>query len=305
MRLKEDFPTLIENLQPETSKTTMRKNFIIPKLVAALDRCQLSMRDSVFILEATIETLEYNSDEFPISKSSIQRIRTEKRKERAEAIKANFQNDVPEVVTIHWDGKLLPALNAPKSKEERLPIVIVCVNQLIPRLESSSGIRQMQAVWNAIVDYNLEDKLQIHAIPMVPVCFLNRNLKEICLLLQQAKSFVYELVLKSVFEVKISHVTTDPDIPLFKKFQDTWKSVNPDKIQCCKENFVLHLTVSEIDNLLELYRAELTKEIARDDFRELIELSVIFLGGDTQRKFIFDLQLPCTKFHGSREQFIP
>ncbi|GBM87818.1 hypothetical protein AVEN_38487-1 [Araneus ventricosus] len=82
------------------------------------------MRDSVFILEATIDALGCNIDEFPISKSSIQRIRTEKWKERAENIKIDFQNEVPYVVALHWDGKLLPALSARKSKEERLPIVI-------------------------------------------------------------------------------------------------------------------------------------------------------------------------------------
>ncbi|XP_046409261.1 uncharacterized protein LOC124174209 [Ischnura elegans] len=96
---------------------------------------------------------------------------------------------------------------------------------------------------------------------------------------------VYELVLKSVFEVKISQVTANPDIPLFKKFRDNWNGVDPDKAQCYKKKLALHLTVSEIDNLLEFYRTELTKEIVRDDYRELIELSVIFLGGDTQRKF--------------------
>ncbi|KAG8230821.1 hypothetical protein J437_LFUL010433 [Ladona fulva] len=111
---------------------------------------------------------------------------------------------------------------------------------------------------------------------MVPACFLNKNLIEIYLFLRHAKYFVYELVLKSVFEVKISQVTTNPDIPLFKKFRDNWKSVGPDKMQCYKENLALHLT---------LYRTELTKEIARDDFRELIEHSVLFLGRDTQRKF--------------------
>ncbi|GBM84693.1 hypothetical protein AVEN_49843-1 [Araneus ventricosus] len=102
----------------------MRKDFITPKLVAALDRCQLSMLDSVFILEATIDALGCNNDEFPIGKSSIQRIRTEKRKERPENIKIDFQNEVPDVVTLHRDGKLLPALSARKSEEERLPIVI-------------------------------------------------------------------------------------------------------------------------------------------------------------------------------------
>ncbi|KAG8234501.1 hypothetical protein J437_LFUL014644 [Ladona fulva] len=149
------------------------------------------------------------------------------------SIKANFQNEVPDVVTVHWDGKLLPALDAPRSNEEHLPIVILYVNKeqriAVPSLESSSGSRQAQAVWN-----------------------------KISLFLRQAKSFVYELVLKSVFKVKISQVATNPSIPLFKKFRDNWKSVDPDKIKCYKENLALHLTVSGIDNLLEMYRAELT-----------------------------------------------
>ncbi|GBL93128.1 hypothetical protein AVEN_216479-1 [Araneus ventricosus] len=124
LRLLEDFPTLIGSSESGTSKSVMRKDFITPKLVIALDRCQLSMRDSVFILEATIDALGCNIDEFLICKSSIQRIRTEKWKERAENINIDFQNEVLDVVTLHRDVKLLPALSARKSKEERLPIVI-------------------------------------------------------------------------------------------------------------------------------------------------------------------------------------
>ncbi|GBM31614.1 hypothetical protein AVEN_198470-1 [Araneus ventricosus] len=145
----EDFPTLIESSEPGTSKLVMRKDFITPKLVVALDRCQLSMRDFVLFLEATIDALGCNIDEFPRSKSSIQRIRTEKRKERAENIKIDFQNKVPDVVTLHSDGKLLPALSARKSKEERLPIVISheLKEQLIavPRLHNSTGKEQAQS----------------------------------------------------------------------------------------------------------------------------------------------------------------
>ncbi|GBN00966.1 hypothetical protein AVEN_3380-1 [Araneus ventricosus] len=101
------------------------------------------MRDSVFILEATIDALGCNTDEFPISKSSIQRIRTEKLKEHAENIRIDFQNKVPDVVTLHWDLKLLPALRARKSKEERFPIVISygLKEQLIavPRMDKYAG----------------------------------------------------------------------------------------------------------------------------------------------------------------------
>ncbi|GBM14790.1 hypothetical protein AVEN_86047-1 [Araneus ventricosus] len=112
------------------------------------------MGDSVFVLEAAIDALGYNIDKFPISKSSIQKLRTEKWKERVENIKIDFQNEVPDVVTLHWDGKLLPALSARKSKEERLPIVISyeLKKQLIavPRLDA--GKEQAQAVWKAILD---------------------------------------------------------------------------------------------------------------------------------------------------------
>ncbi|GBM99012.1 hypothetical protein AVEN_2724-1 [Araneus ventricosus] len=97
----EDFPTLIESTEPGTSKSVIRKHFITPKLVVALDRCQLSTGDSVFKLEAIIDALRCNIDEFPISKSSIQRIRTEKRKELEENIKIDFQNKEPDVVILH------------------------------------------------------------------------------------------------------------------------------------------------------------------------------------------------------------
>ncbi|GBM28080.1 hypothetical protein AVEN_66565-1 [Araneus ventricosus] len=152
----EDFPTLIESSEPRTCKSVMRKDFITPKLVAALDRCQLSMGDSVFVLKATIYSLGCNIDEFPRNKSSIQRIRTEKRKERVENTKIDFQNEVPDAVALHWDGKLLPVLSARKSMEERFPIVISygLKKQLIavPRLDKSTSKEQAQSIWKTILD---------------------------------------------------------------------------------------------------------------------------------------------------------
>ncbi|GBL97335.1 hypothetical protein AVEN_170460-1 [Araneus ventricosus] len=60
----EDFPTLIESSEPGTSKSVMRKDFITPKLVAALDRCQLSMRDSVF-MKLLLIRLDVTLTDFP------------------------------------------------------------------------------------------------------------------------------------------------------------------------------------------------------------------------------------------------
>lgn len=49
------------------------------------------MRYYVFIHEATTDSLTVNIDEFLVSKSLIQRIQTERRKEQGKTIKINFQ----------------------------------------------------------------------------------------------------------------------------------------------------------------------------------------------------------------------
>lgn len=51
----------------------------------------------------------------------------------------------------------------------------------------------------------------------------------------------------------------------------------------------------QIDKLFEFYRMELTKEIACDNFKQLVELSLIFLGGDTENKF--KMQIPSLIYH--------
>ncbi|GBP84362.1 hypothetical protein EVAR_99261_1 [Eumeta japonica] len=254
------------------------------------------MRNSVYIIEATIEALGLNTDDYPISKSTIPRICTEKRKEQAEAIKIDFQNDLPDTVTVHWDGKLLPALDMRKCKEERFPIVISYGDKeqliAVPKLDDSPGSEQAQAVWNAVTDWNLEDKVQI-------LCYdttasNTSHINGACVLLEQkfnrdvlifaCRHHIYELVLKGVFEAKISQVPNNPDIPLFKKFRDNWKNIDLKKIQSPAE-MLSCLNVSTNEKLLEFYWIELTKEIVRDDYRELIELSIIFLVGDTERKY--------------------
>lgn len=162
----------------------------------------------------------------------------------------------------------------------------------MPKLDNSTGSEQAEAVWNAVTDWNLEDKVQILCCDTT--ASNTGRINGACILLEQkfnremlifaCRHHIYELVLKGVFEAKINQVTNNPDIPLFKKFRDNWKNIDPEKIQNPSE-IISCLNVSEVERLLEFYRAELTKNIVRDDYRELIELSIIFLGGDTERKF--------------------
>lgn len=115
------------------------KSFLVtPKLVAALDRFQLSIRYCVYIL--VVETLDLSCDEFPINKSSIQCIRIHSRKDKAKAIKLDFQDNLPETVTVHWDGKLLPRVDVRSSKEEPKRIYTHIRDTLMCRLCNKCGI---------------------------------------------------------------------------------------------------------------------------------------------------------------------
>lgn len=287
---------LASSKSPEAATKRGRKDIITPKLVAALDRCQLSVRDSVYILEATVEALGLSADNFPINKSSIQRIRTKARKIRAEAIKIDFQNNSPEVVTVHWDGKLLPALNQIKCTEERLPIIITFGNKeqilAVPKLKNSSGTEQAEAVSKALTDWDLRDKVQIMCCdttasntgPFNGACILLEQKLERELILFACRHHVYELVLKTIFETKMHQVTSGPSIAFFKNFKDNWKNINQSNFQTNTAMVKKYFTETEIEELLQFFSAELRNVIVRGDYRELVELSLIFLGGDDGRK---------------------
>lgn len=87
-------------MQSKYVATRRMKNFITPKLVAALDRCQLGIRNFVYILQATVESIGHNIGKFLIYKTSIQGILIRKRKEYAETMKTDFNNNVS--VIVHW-----------------------------------------------------------------------------------------------------------------------------------------------------------------------------------------------------------
>ena len=92
-------------------------------------------------------------------------IRSQLRMVRAKDIKTDFQDRVPDVITVHWDGKLLSGLDVRSPKEERLPVLISFEEKelllFLPKLDSSSEKAQAKAVLDALHDWNLDDQVQI------------------------------------------------------------------------------------------------------------------------------------------------
>ena len=97
---------------------------------------------------------------------------------------------------------------------------------------------------------------------------------------------IYEIILRGVFETVLPHTTTSPYIPLFKKFRNNWNKIDIrnitsgiDDLECCT-------ALEDVRNdILHFCRAMLQNKCYRDDYKELLELSITFLNGNLNNKF--------------------
>ncbi|KAG0714213.1 hypothetical protein GWK47_014547 [Chionoecetes opilio] len=97
------------------------KNIVSPALAATLDRTKLTDRSATYVLTEAARCLGQNVEELNINRSSIRRQRLKHRAAMASKIREEFRSGTPLVV--HWDGKLVMDLTT-KEHVDRLPIII-------------------------------------------------------------------------------------------------------------------------------------------------------------------------------------
>lgn len=264
--------------------------FVSEKLAIVLDKCKISDRNAVHLLIATAEALGNNVNKLIINRSSIRSARIEFRKERAKKIRQDYNLANEETVVVHWDGKLLPALTG-KGLVDRLPIV-ASVNgheQLlgVPALNTGTGSDQANAVYQTLVEWCLTENVQAFCSDTTAsntgrlngACVLLEQLLEREIVYLPCRHHIYEIVLKSVFDLKLSG-TSGPDVAIFKRFQLAWVTMDTKMFNSGIENCIVMGSVNDVcDDIIKFSIDRLEENHPRDDYRELLELTVIFLGG--------------------------
>ncbi|GBL87833.1 hypothetical protein AVEN_192018-1 [Araneus ventricosus] len=113
--------------------------------------------------KATAEALGHNTEELIINRNSIQRCRQKLRAERASVIRNERLTLRLKFATVHWDGKLLPAMTRNK-KFDRFPVIISANGQEhllgVPQLTSCSGDDMAAAIYNLLAENKLFDAVQ-------------------------------------------------------------------------------------------------------------------------------------------------
>lgn len=290
------------NDEATRKKLRGRTQIITPKLITILDKCKVTNRDAVQIIIAIAQVLGHDVNDLAINRTSIRHQRSQMRKKIAEVscTYRAFDKSELDAITVHWDGKMLPALVG-KEQVERLAILISYkgIEKLleIPVISSSSGNDQANAVYELLNDWKLLDKVQ--ALSFDTTASNTGRFQGACILLEQkigrdllylsCRHHIYEIILRSVFDEKIS-VSSGPNIPQFKKFQQAWTSINKSNFKPGIEDKQVRRSV-KVSTATEMLQFMLTtlenEQQPREDYRELIELIVIFLGGTPPRGISF------------------
>jgi hypothetical protein len=215
---------------PTTSKTP--KNIITPDLVMALDRTKMTDRNASMVLSATAHALGHDIDHIALSRSTFYRTRINIRKKIAEDIKQTFTSDI--ALTVHWDGKLMPDITGHENVD-RLPIIISGGGMYkllaVPKLNSGTGEAMATAVYEALQDWNLCDRVQamcfdttasntgnnLGACPLLQVKLEKKLLTLAC------RHHINEIVISDVFGKCYNAYKL---IPMFKLFQKHWDSID-------------------------------------------------------------------------------
>lgn len=109
-----------------------------------------------------------------------------------------------------------------------------------------------------------------------------------CVLLEQklgkellhlaCRHHIYELVLKGVF-ILCMGPTSGPDILIFKRFQSGWQNINKENYQNgMTDKEVASALLPEKEEILTFVRKMLVQQQPRNDYKEFLELCLIFLG---------------------------
>lgn len=267
------------------------------RLSAALDKCKISGRDTVHLLTAAAESFQVNFLEFTINRSTIKHEHFHK--QSAEAIKSKFFDLNLNYVNVHCDSKLLPNIIS-KENVDRLPIIISSSNVEkllgVPALASDTGKEISSAVYNLLLDWVLIVKVQ--AFVFDTTSSNSGRLNGACVLLEQllnrdilffaCRHHVFEIILQAVFSYVKVTVMNGPDIPLFKRFKIFWKNVDTTHFRIYSTFKKSYKYLKDVENEISLFcRQRLNDYFLRDDYREFIELILIFLGGSPPRGIKF------------------
>ena len=160
----------------------------------------------------------------------------------------------------------------------------------VAKLPSGTGCAQATAVFNAVEDWGIVESIRAMCFDttssntgqVTGACVLEEKFERELLSLA-CRHHVMELVIESVFQVCMGS-SSCPEVPLFKHFQAHWAFIDPDKYDVGVDSLDVLNIIRDVHESVKAFAFRHLEEAQpRDDYRELLELTLIFMGAVPRR----------------------
>lgn len=100
-------------------------------------------------------------------------------------------------------------------------------------------------------------------------------------LMMACRHHIYEIVLRAVFDSKFS-ASSAPEVSIFERFTKAWNNIDQSSYRSVLEddNIRSKITDEECDQIKHFCRQKLDESHSRNDYKEFLELVLVFLGED-------------------------
>lgn len=188
-------------------------------------------------------------------------------------------------------------------------------------VEPSTGENIATAVRDALVSWNIIDRVGAMSFDTTSsntgsksgATVFIQNFLERKLIQLPCRHHMYEIVLKSVFEVKYS-ATSAPEVPIFNRFAAVWDNLDHELYKCGLDDEIVRSKISnEESEAIKIFcNNQLQQMQIRADYKEFLQLTLTFLGEDGMNFFtcsstsharFMGKGLYCLKIFLFREQF--
>lgn len=176
---------------------------------------------------------------------------------------------------------------------ERLPVIATYhgTEQLlgVPKLKRATGESIASATFNVLEKWQITDKVQALCFDTTSTNTGHTNgavvklegLLKRTLFWAPCKHHIRELALKDIFIMKLGP-TSGPEPTIFGRFKDAWPTIDKELYSSGMgdQEVAKHLNPAIIDEIKEFCLTELYSKQPRDDYREFLELTILFVGGE-------------------------
>jgi hypothetical protein len=205
-------------------------------------------------------------------------------------IKTEFTHKHTGPVIIHWDGKLLPDFTE-NCKVDRLPVLVsgFGVQQLlaVPKLPRGTGNFTADAVYETVMEWGLQEKVCGMAFDTTSV---NTGFKNgACTILERkvgrrllsfaCRHHMYEIVLQKIFSLALGE-TCGPDMEIFNRFKLQWKFIDHGFFRTAAADRNMKINDIIREEVLHNCQLKIHDAQPREDYLELLNLTIIFLGSE-------------------------